>query len=69
MDKKVSFLICGVQKAGTTALYTYLKLHPKICMETQKEVHFFDNETFFPKNQSIIPFITLNSSQIRHTPY
>jgi hypothetical protein len=36
-----SFMIFGVQKAGTTALYYYLGLHPKIRRTTPKEIHFF----------------------------
>jgi len=46
-NKLVNFVVGGVQKGGTTALYTYLNEHPNICMATQKELHFFDNERFF----------------------
>ena len=42
--RKVDFIIGGVQKGGTTALDWYLRHHPSICMASQKEVHFFDNE-------------------------
>jgi len=45
--KHVNFIIGGVQKGGTTALDTYLRKHPNICMATKKELHFFDNEQFF----------------------
>lgn len=44
---KINFLICGAQKSGTSALDAYLREHPQICMANQKEVHFFDNESFF----------------------
>ena len=44
---QVSFLICGAQKSGTTALDTYLREHPDICMAKYKEVHFFDREKYF----------------------
>jgi len=37
-----TFLICGTQKGGTTALYYYLREHPEIYMTPKKEVHFFD---------------------------
>ncbi len=47
MKKKINFLIVGAQKSGTTALDAYLRLHPEICMASEKEVHFFDNEAFF----------------------
>jgi len=43
----VNFIICGTQKGGTSALDAYLREHPKICMAEKKEVHFFDNESFF----------------------
>ncbi len=36
------FLIIGAQKAGTTALYTYLRRHPAITGPSWKEVSFFD---------------------------
>ncbi len=36
------FLIIGAQKAGTTALYTYLRRHPSITGPSWKEVSFFD---------------------------
>ena len=46
-DAKVEFLICGTQKAGTTALDAYLRQHPEICMADFKEVHYFDREKYF----------------------
>jgi hypothetical protein len=36
------FLIIGAQKAGTTALYAYLRWHPGITGPAWKEVSFFD---------------------------
>jgi Sulfotransferase domain len=36
------FLILGAQKAGTTALYAYLRWHPRITGPAYKEVSFFD---------------------------
>lgn len=36
-----NFLIIGAAKAGTTALYTYLKQHPQIYTTPQKETSFF----------------------------
>ena len=36
------FLIIGAQKAGTTALYAYLRRHPGITGPSWKEVSFFD---------------------------
>ena len=36
------FLIVGAQKAGTTALYAYLRRHPSITGPSWKEVSYFD---------------------------
>ncbi len=46
-DPKVSFLVIGAQKAGTTALDHYLRQHPEIGMADVKEVHYFDDEDVF----------------------
>lgn len=46
-DRMVSFLIIGVQKSGTSALYQYLCKHPQICMGETKELHYFDNRRNF----------------------
>jgi hypothetical protein len=40
----VTFLIAGVQKGGTTALYDYLAEYPDVALSRVKEVHFFDDE-------------------------
>ena len=39
---KVDFLIIGIAKAGTSALYNYLSEHPRIISPTQKELNFFN---------------------------
>lgn len=36
------YLIIGVQKGGTTSLYKYLRMHPKVKSCAVKEVHFFN---------------------------
>ncbi|HEX4078321.1 MAG TPA: sulfotransferase domain-containing protein [Rhizomicrobium sp.] len=41
---KVSFMVAGVQKAGTTAMYENLRLHSDIGMPRRKEPHFFDRD-------------------------
>lgn len=38
------FLIVGAQKAGTTALYAYLRRHPAITGPPWKEVSYFDRQ-------------------------
>lgn len=39
-----NFLIIGAEKAGTTALYQYLKQHPEVYMSSIKEPKFFAPE-------------------------
>jgi hypothetical protein len=40
---RIDFVIGGTQKGGTSALDSFLRQHPEICMpETRKELHFFD---------------------------
>ena len=56
MSKRLSFLICGAQKSGTTALAAYLRQHPKIHLPEKKELHFFDDE-----NQASWPQPDLNA--------
>lgn len=36
-----TFLICGAHKAGTTALYKFLRQHPEVLMSEPKETGFF----------------------------
>jgi len=36
------FIIIGVQKAGTSSLYSYLRQHPQLVPSFKKEAHFFD---------------------------
>lgn len=42
----VNFVVVGVQKAGTTALFDYLQDDPAYGLPDVKEVHFFDDESF-----------------------
>lgn len=43
--RKVDFLVAGVQKGGTSALFEYLRDLPGIQMPSVKEAHHFDDET------------------------
>jgi hypothetical protein len=36
------FIVIGVQKGGTSSLFTYLDHHPQLILPTVKEIHFFD---------------------------
>lgn len=40
----VTFVIVGVQKGGTTALFDYLGGYPDIALPEVKELHFFDDD-------------------------
>ncbi|MBE7383033.1 MAG: sulfotransferase [Leptolyngbya sp. SIO1E4] len=39
-----TFIIIGVQKAGTTSIYNYLKQHPQVYMSSVKEPHFLERD-------------------------
>ena len=45
-DRRLDFLVAGVMKGGTSALWNYLRQHPSIGMAESKELHFFDNDAF-----------------------
>lgn len=40
--KLPNFLVIGVQKAGTTSIYSYLKKHPQVYMSPVKETNFLE---------------------------
>ena len=43
-DEQVAFLIAGVQKGGTTALFDYLRDEPGLALPQVTELHVFDDE-------------------------
>jgi Sulfotransferase domain len=43
-EDRVAFIVAGVQKGGTTALFDYLGEEPGLVLSREKEVHFFDDE-------------------------
>ena len=47
MGPMVNFVVGGVQKAGTTAIYDILSQHPDIYMPATKELHYFDRDNHF----------------------
>lgn len=67
MSPRVSFLICGVQKSGTSALDRYLRAHPQLFLPDQKELHFFDNEALSWPNPDLQE-LHQHFSQHRPTP-
>jgi len=46
MSPRIRFLIGGVQKAGTSALASYLADHPALVLPVDKEAHVFDAPGF-----------------------
>jgi hypothetical protein len=44
VNEKVAVFVCGVQKAGTTSLFSYFQEHPELQAPDRKELHFFDDE-------------------------
>ena len=44
----LDFMVAGVQKGGTNALYQFLRQHPEIGMSSRKEVHLFDAPDYSP---------------------
>ena len=42
--KLPTFLIVGVQKAGTTSIYNYLQAHPQVYMSRIKETNFLEQD-------------------------
>lgn len=46
-EKKFDFLVIGAQKSGTTALFEYLRSHPRIMMPPGKEAPFFTNTELY----------------------
>lgn len=49
--RKVDFVVAGTQKGGTSALETYLREHPQVCMPKDvKEVHYFDDDDRFTRH-------------------
>ena len=50
---KPDFIICGVQKCGTTSLLKYLSQHKQIEFQPGgTEIHFFDNSENYKKGQT-----------------
>jgi hypothetical protein len=43
MKTRISFVVVGAQKSGTTALHHHLSKHPDIYLPSVKETHFFDD--------------------------
>jgi hypothetical protein len=44
-----NFFLVGAPKCGTSAMVSYLRLHPDIFIPPYKEFHYFGSDTFFPR--------------------
>lgn len=55
-DFVVNFMVVGTQKGGTTALDSFLRGHPEICLASIKEPHFFDLDFFFDNESPKLGF-------------
>ena len=44
-SKDLDFLLIGAQKAGTTSLFEYVRLHPGLFLPSEKEVSYFNIES------------------------
>ena len=42
--RRPDFFIPGAPKAGTTALYDYLRQHPQVFLPAAKEIHYFGSD-------------------------
>lgn len=68
MPDRPNFFIVGAPKSGTTALYEYLRGHPRIFLPAGKEPHYFATDyTEFPRVQSEAEYLALfRRSTARH---
>ena len=59
--KLPTFLIVGVQKAGTTSIYNYLQEHPQVFMSRIKETNFLEQDwlSLPPEKQNKNGIITI----------
>ncbi|MEM8501894.1 MAG: sulfotransferase [Cyanobacteria bacterium P01_D01_bin.1] len=49
-----NFLIFGVQKAGTTSIYSYLQQHPQVFMSPRKETEFLGRDQMQPTDNKTL---------------
>ena len=66
-ELKVSFLVCGAMKSGTTSLARYIQLHPSVGSGRRKELHYFDNDDFFPPNGPDYSLYHMQFARSEHT--
>lgn len=49
---KVSFIVVGAKKSGTSALYSFLNKHPELSLGKIKETDFFSKENFWRSGEN-----------------
>jgi heparan sulfate N-deacetylase/N-sulfotransferase NDST2 len=69
-DQLPKFLVIGPQKTGSTALYTFLSMHPAIASsfpspETFEEVQFFNGKNYYKGLDWYMKFFPLPGNQSR----
>ena len=61
-----NLFIPGVQKAGTTALASFLAQHPDICLVEGKEAHVFDDPEFHAASDKLAFAQQKYASKLKH---
>ena len=61
-----NLFIPGVQKAGTTALASFLAQHPDICLVEGKEAHVFDDPNFHAASNKLAFAQQKYASKLKH---
>ena len=49
---RVSFIVAGVQNAGTTPIHDFLAQHPHVALLRDQALHFFDKEEHFGSSRT-----------------
>jgi len=49
LKETLDFIVIGAQKAGTTSLFEYLKLHPELCLPVDKEAPYFSHDDVYAR--------------------
>ena len=61
-----NLFIPGIQKAGTTALASFLAQHPDICLVEGKEAHVFDDPDFHASSNKLAFAQKKYASKLKH---
>ncbi|KAH9255566.1 hypothetical protein BASA81_006396 [Batrachochytrium salamandrivorans] len=61
-----NLVVLGSQKAGTTALFSYLLLHPQVRTGPKKELHLYDFEKNYKVLFELLPLLLPSSPSFEH---